>query len=1030
MNKDLIYIFDKLTFKRQELGEIQSGFNMSITIDGTKDSTKVIVWSFNESEIEPNTICWHAKTNTWWIVAHDKVERYLNENATFIYVHNLQLEGAIELLNARDLTDCGFNQNTYTKNDFINRLFILSSFEFKDDDITIVAPENFGNQKVDYVKTFENYSLLSAIREFLDSYNMCGKLEFTTRVSGNDIYLNKAILYVINKTGDNRVQSHKMSEFDDVRETKNMDKNSFGTTVVSNAENVISSVSKTYPSTGTVKISGQEYIITPNNAVVRLPSKVYKANWLKIILPFAPIVMEGSTGLTESFYTSAQALNVRTTDEKSLNDSIANILEKVYTVCQNAGTDVTFFNPFQIAFREQQERFKEEMKLVSSITLYNGNQLDPINRKIIKGENVPYIPKLWFYSQNNVDSDDPNINPYRHTELVFCDKETKETLPHKWQGIQWERGSDVISGFDGFHTDINGGQDAIVLENAYNTDLQNRYGYARPEFFKFSNEYGSITIRFGQTDDTDRTFIRLTTRKELGIITVYPSSFIVNYIPMSDIKVKVDNSRTKRDMHLYNQNGKLTDNFALSKMLNSYSKEISSDTITKYKWYYSFDDVPKVGAMVFKPITETTNEIYVINNVSLDFSQNEKDNNDFGYIIECEITMSKYVSTKSLMVNPNTNIRDYGIPQNFNVKRKQLYRDYYEIGYSLNSDADNNYYIDPQRIFNISRESNEYINLIAVIRCDYKEPIGGNEDEEIDESDVWYYQLETTTYSMNKMIYVVCDFKDNNIIGYSNQNVWSGFKIERILGGNYDTINIPISYVDANGKIEHIYIKLCDNEQLTTIYDYYKSSHGGDAWKGSLYNYSCFIPSEIYEGLGANDYTMLISEPYYRKDAIEVPVFEYACQVDDSNEVLIGDNILTQHENCIYFYHYIVDDNLTQDNVIDTTHITEPTIQNPYRYKMDYSATISYQSFDTNLKTLQVRLYNYTQYDRDSNRWTDYLENDIPTERDIAIFRHSYNLVTGEELVELMLIAKNVPSSIISGSGKVLTLKLNHYRLS
>ena len=27
------------------------------------------------------------------------------------------------------------------------------------------------------------------------------------------------------------------------------------------------------------------------------------------------------------------------------------------------------------------------------------------------------------------------------------------------------------------------------------------------------------------------------------------------------------------------------------------------------------------------------------------------------------------------------NGRDYGIPQNFNVKRKQLYRDYYELAY-------------------------------------------------------------------------------------------------------------------------------------------------------------------------------------------------------------------------------------------------------------------------------------------------------------------------------------------------------------
>ena len=42
----------------------------------------------------------------------------------------------------------------------------------------------------------------------------------------------------------------------------------------------------------------------------------------------------------------------------------------------------------------------------------------------------------------------------------------------------------------------------------------------------------------------------------------------------------------------------------------------------------------------------------------------------------------KNIAVKSLMVNPNTNIRDYGIPQNYNIKRKQIYTDYFEIDLS------------------------------------------------------------------------------------------------------------------------------------------------------------------------------------------------------------------------------------------------------------------------------------------------------------------------------------------------------------
>ena len=118
MEQDLVYLFDKTTKLRSILGEIQSDFNIGLTIDGSKDSCSVIVHNFDGAEIEPYTILWHEKTNTWWVVSSDKVERYQNEQG-FVYIHELELLGAIELLNARDLTDCGFNDNTYTVFQFI-----------------------------------------------------------------------------------------------------------------------------------------------------------------------------------------------------------------------------------------------------------------------------------------------------------------------------------------------------------------------------------------------------------------------------------------------------------------------------------------------------------------------------------------------------------------------------------------------------------------------------------------------------------------------------------------------------------------------------------------------------------------------------------------------------------------------------------------------------------------------------------------------------------------------------------------------
>ena len=48
MARDIMYYFDKKSpYARHELGEIQTNFNFGLTIDGSKDSAQVQVFSFN-----------------------------------------------------------------------------------------------------------------------------------------------------------------------------------------------------------------------------------------------------------------------------------------------------------------------------------------------------------------------------------------------------------------------------------------------------------------------------------------------------------------------------------------------------------------------------------------------------------------------------------------------------------------------------------------------------------------------------------------------------------------------------------------------------------------------------------------------------------------------------------------------------------------------------------------------------------------------------------------------------------------------
>ena len=496
MTRDIIYIYDKLTKVESELGEIQSGFNMGLTINGDKDSYKVIVWSRNENEIEPNTICRHAKTNTWWIVKNDKIERLLDESG-FVYVHNLQLVGAIELFNARDLTDCGFNQGTYTVREFILRLLSLSSLELYCGNIN--GNSTFLNKKVGYVKTYENYTLLSALRDFLDGYNMCAKLFFDTMVDNNVTYLDEGHINLIPKTGDNSLQSHDIDYFDDVRETKTMHQDSFGTTVVSNAENVISSSAKTFPSAGSIRLSSTQRVIADdnsvNNAVIRLPSKVFKGNWIKVVFNLdITLTIQGTVSHTFD-YTYKRT-------KTSFEDMVDFFEQKILDDTGNQSL-VDEFDLYA------DSTLQEKLDMASCSTLYNDNEINAYTGAIVKGKNVPYLASFRF-------------NDTHHDEfksVTFCDKDTKNCLTDIRQGICWERGSNIISGFEMF-----GGGGMLQVEPS-STDYK---GNAR--VIQFTSQGVTVTLTIGTQTLRDVHTGGTSLAKQLTNI-----SFIISYIQMSDI---------------------------------------------------------------------------------------------------------------------------------------------------------------------------------------------------------------------------------------------------------------------------------------------------------------------------------------------------------------------------------------------------------------------------------------------------------------------------------------------------------------
>lgn len=1012
-----VYFWDKPTTTIVKSGEVQignNGFNMSFVIDGTKDSAKMIVLSYSQDEaFKPNTIVWHEDSDTWWIVANDKVERFINDNNTFVYIHNLQLEGAIELLNARDLTDCAFNQNTYTIEQIVQRLFKLSNFE-------LLVDVNFrfnlsGNQIVDYIKTYENYTLLNALRDLFDGYNCSIKMTFTKDASFN---LLNANLLVISKTGDTTLNIiNGETYFKNVKEVRQLAKQSSGTTVVSNAQNVVSTSSKTFPTCGTANLTGKEATIETVNALLRLPSNIFKVNWLKLCFNRA-CKINITFGELDLEYTPEYVYGNYTYNKNTFYNEIEQFLQiELVGLTEEAKLETVNYLKSQMAF------IFSILDKATTITLYNCDRWNPYNKNFVAPENEPdfYFPH-WFRKTG--------AGVLYDNQLVLCPKELKDAIsePNKtYFAIGWERGKDYIENFMPI-SDVSGLNESYV-ESYESTDIRDN---------SYDNEVPFIShiIEYQYGLGTQRIYIDVClTKPKDNLFKINNTSFIINYIPMTDLKVKYDNDGETNNIQLYNQNGKLTDSNAFSKILCSYKKEIESENITRYNINYNLTSHLKTGQVV-----KLYNESYIVNSVSLDLFQNE---NMTYYVVE-EYTLSKDIAVKSLMTNPNTNVRDYGIPQNYNIKRKQLYRDFYEL--SFLKEGDSYEYLPLSKVMNVSTNPQNYNEHITVIKVNYEIDVGGDSNNSVSSKRTWYYQLNTTTYILKKSIYEVVDFKDNNIIGYSALNVSSGFDITKLLIGMTAMANTPVQYTDDNGRLKDLYIAFCTADQLQEIYENYIAENQLSIDR-TLYNASVFIDSQIYEGssnntfVGAKDENdFLIEEVNYKKDALEVPVIEYSCQIDDSKYAIIGENILEQPSNKIYVYTFslVVKGIYNENNIkdIDLPIITSNLGDLGEReYETTDVAQLQYNTKANGDKVLDIKLYANCSISESTFTLSDIVDLTLIdfSFYDLAVFRRTIdlenNIIDGD--VDLMFIIRNMSDLVAAThiTNDTIRLEINHYKI-
>ena len=1145
MAQDLMYYFDKKSpYQKHELGEIQTDFNMSLTIDGEKDSMQVQVFGFESNEIKPNTVLYHSATNTWWIVKRDIVKRNAHEKGYF-YTHNLTISGAIDLLSVRDLTDCGFNDNAYTIDQFIKRLFSLSTFEFS---LSIDYGNNVDQNKlVDYVKQFENYSLLSALREFLNGYNCDAKLTFTTTTTSGQTYISGSTLNIIPRTGNVDLDQIDISVFDDIRESKTINKESYGTTVISNANNVISTLTKIYPQVGGMRLNGEGYETTPTNAYLKLPSAIFKINWVKMLHPVRLVygTKLNDDGMLRDVATLYPWSNAQ------LDRQFKKIAKDMADSLRQGGTSNPEWRTIYNWLLSHKSEILDPVIKASTITLQTGWKFNPINASFIAPDG---------YSFKHISKGQNQTTPtYTNATLLFGDKEQRDSITYQGRCMYYERGSDIIKGFGwlGEYGDTWSGVNAgpITEITTYkDTDL-NDSSYD-------SGTYVNHTFNLGGPPNVYFNLDRLNVDAHNGyMLNTGNTYFQVSYIPMNDIKIKYDNQNVDIDNQIYNQNGKLNDSVALSKLISSYGKEIESGNITRFMHYTKFSDIPKVGTIV-----NNNGEKYVINNISYDFYTNEeKTLGQVSYYIECEFSLSKYVSTKSLMVNPNSNIRDYGIPQKFNVKRRQVYRDYYE--FTLNSSTQDSganqdtpyVQLDKYLYFGSTSIDVQYDHT-AIMKIDYAEPVDNHES--------WFYQLNTTAHVLEKSIYETIDFGDNNIIGYDMQNTTSGFDMSRVFNTNWRVVSTPISYVDDKGCFKSITLEFLNKENVQDLYEdaiedgnysgavmlsahpfigaeffeggysvlnvqnesqtidgtpnqyaenvgyethiripltdinyiyhnyriYYNTvvvnsigvitwSLSGVSYNGTVGSYqiveengyyyleivdpsgmwatwnlhlgltiSYSYGAKLYDGaIDLKDYE--IKELNYEKDAIEVPVFEYSMQLNDTKSVEIGSDILNGNNELLAIYRIVIKNHDTTSQLNASKYFQELTIigqtisVDDYAYEYDIGSDsgvnmslesnntiIRFQFFDSN-ESVFYGDTNQEQFDYQSLTQGTQIAKSNLIGKDIIIYKSKIKSMnyadSSNQSVdydnELMFIIHNPQNADFDGDD--LLVNVNYYKL-
>ena len=689
---------------RFDFGSPELPYSFQDALNEKPANVKYTVHNAIATDLKKGTVIYDSAISKWWVVDTDKSELEDSIGGIYSYQHNLDCEDAFEFLNGIELPNCAFKAERYTNATFFNRLFSIAKFTDKVP-IATFTMSGMSTTKKNSFKSYDGYTLASSLRDFGRMNGYVPTLTFTTSVyssSGHPLhgatYLSALTVAFVSRIG----LGNAPVDFDAT--DANIENDAF-------EQN---------------KGGGDNYCVTVvsdiKNARSSIPNKFPNFGG---VASFSPDVLEIDPKTAEIRLPSKIDEVVSVTVYQT---GWFSIYER--TDYEN-NANPTALNVFSMSFCFTKEMFMNNFEN-SGYSWVSG--LSSADKLIIK-EALPDPDQFTVYNSIGADTFDEKTHIFNHYRGIYAETDDKDIyLKNKIyrDGIEdahkqdrcmyWEQGGDSVKGLT---WDI----------------WQITMGTTKDEYAVYYFTLGSTNYA-----------MTLTLFVESAAPSVLKDSaactlFKVVYYPQIELKMKYDASRNGMFEKHYNQTGKTVDGYSAGKLLSAFVDESSTSVTNKKKKHYTYASIYPLGKIV---------TLYGATKIVGERSVNVISDTWF----EVDYSLSTDRIGRSEDISADSFIKDTDTPQLNNLIRKQLYRDYLELGYASDYTSTDTLFMGSlaTRLSDILVFDESGCGFEFNCCCYVKG---------VDSADTVYYRgIDAIEIDLPKQKEIIADFGDNNIIGY------------------------------------------------------------------------------------------------------------------------------------------------------------------------------------------------------------------------------------------------------------------------